>query len=213
MPRTFSVISARPLHLVNGSCVVNVLRKDSIEAPFACDERNPGGARSTHYVYTVCTTHTVPEDAAWEARGPSLLPLKRESFRERRKNTHTQYSVHHWPLQKMEQTTDCWAKLGSSAYLSLEAHDGNASACNASLRGLSNEYVQPINFTQLADPSFAVPIYGYVHPLFFLITLVGNGAVIAILTRPHMRSPTNALLTGKFMYSCISLTIVLGINA
>jgi hypothetical protein len=46
----------------------------------------------------------------------------------------------------------------------------------------------------LEDNSLVVPINGYVTPIVVVITLATNCIVCAVLLRPHMRSPTNALL-------------------
>ena len=42
--------------------------------------------------------------------------------------------------------------------------------------------------------STVVPINGYLTPIVVVVTLAANCVVCAVLLRPHMRSPTNALL-------------------
>jgi len=46
----------------------------------------------------------------------------------------------------------------------------------------------------LEDNDLVVPINGYVMPVVVIVTLATNCIVCAVLLRPHMRSPTNALL-------------------
>ena len=46
----------------------------------------------------------------------------------------------------------------------------------------------------LEENDLFVPINGYVMPVVVIITLATNCIVCAVLLRPHMRSPTNALL-------------------
>ena len=43
--------------------------------------------------------------------------------------------------------------------------------------------------------SYALPVYGVVSPTLILLTLVTNCLVCVVLLAPHMRTPTNVLLT------------------
>lgn len=45
-----------------------------------------------------------------------------------------------------------------------------------------------------APLSWSVPVYGYMVPAIALGTVACNVCVVAVLTRPHMRTPTNAVL-------------------
>jgi len=47
---------------------------------------------------------------------------------------------------------------------------------------------------RLEYTSLVVPIYGVISPVCILLTVVTNCLVCVVLLRPHMRSPTNALL-------------------
>lgn len=50
------------------------------------------------------------------------------------------------------------------------------------------------HYMLLENNALVVPINGYVTPIIVIITLATNCIVCAVLLRPHMRSPTNALL-------------------
>lgn len=43
-------------------------------------------------------------------------------------------------------------------------------------------------------PALTVPIYGYIMPVILLITLICNTLIIIVLSKKHMRSPTNMVL-------------------
>ena len=62
---------------------------------------------------------------------------------------------------------------------------------------LSNDTwdTEPIaQLMRLEENNLVVPINGFITPVVVLVTLVTNCIVCAVLLRPHMRSPTNALL-------------------
>jgi len=40
----------------------------------------------------------------------------------------------------------------------------------------------------------AVPIYGYIMPIILLVTFIANILIIMVLSKKHMRSPTNLVL-------------------
>lgn len=42
--------------------------------------------------------------------------------------------------------------------------------------------------------SFTIPIYGYVMPVAFALTIFCNSLVIIVLSQKHMRTPTNLVL-------------------
>ena len=42
--------------------------------------------------------------------------------------------------------------------------------------------------------SYVVVLFGYITPIFFLITVVANIMIVLVLSRPDMRTPTNLVL-------------------
>lgn len=62
-----------------------------------------------------------------------------------------------------------------------------------------------VNFTHMRSLSLSVPVYGYVTPLLLLITLITNSIVVAVLSRPHMKSPTNFILCAMAISDVITL--------
>lgn len=62
--------------------------------------------------------------------------------------------------------------------------------CEGSFSNITN--IELANNTLPSD--LAVPLYGYALPIIVILTLVANSIIITVLTRRHMRSPTNVLL-------------------
>ena len=43
-------------------------------------------------------------------------------------------------------------------------------------------------------PELTVPIYGYIMPMVLLVTFICNALIIIVLSKKHMRTPTNLVL-------------------
>ena len=43
-------------------------------------------------------------------------------------------------------------------------------------------------------PELTVPIYGYIMPIVLLVTFICNALIIIVLSKKHMRTPTNLVL-------------------
>ncbi|XP_055338796.1 sex peptide receptor-like [Paramacrobiotus metropolitanus] len=73
--------------------------------------------------------------------------------------------------------------------------------------GIENFSALLVNFTVLRNPQYSIPVYGYVTPLLFIIVLCTNTIVVAVLSRPHMRSPTNFILCVMAISDLLTLGI------
>lgn len=51
-----------------------------------------------------------------------------------------------------------------------------------------------LNITESSPINYAIPIMGYCMPFLILITIIANTMVVVVLSKRHMRSPTNAVL-------------------
>ncbi|CAL8111659.1 unnamed protein product [Orchesella dallaii] len=51
-----------------------------------------------------------------------------------------------------------------------------------------------VNITLSSPIDYAIPIGGYCMPFLILITIIANTLVVVVLSKRHMRSPTNAVL-------------------
>ena len=57
-----------------------------------------------------------------------------------------------------------------------------------------------VNYSNLVNLDLALPIYGYLVPIFVLIMLVTNISIIAVFSCKHMRTPANSILLGKSVF-------------
>ncbi|KAI8433662.1 hypothetical protein MSG28_015660 [Choristoneura fumiferana] len=61
-----------------------------------------------------------------------------------------------------------------------------------------------LNVTCQIPIDYALVMYGYIAPFLLVLTVVANTLIVAVLSRPHMRSPTNVILMA--MALCDMLT-------
>ena len=74
-------------------------------------------------------------------------------------------------------------------------------------RCLPTNTCYPMNASDKLGPlTLVVPIYGWLMPLVFIVTLVSNSLIIMVLSRASMQSPTNTVLLG--MAACDLVTII-----
>ncbi|CAL1539799.1 unnamed protein product [Lymnaea stagnalis] len=67
--------------------------------------------------------------------------------------------------------------------LSVDLNDKKYSNCSTEL-----------TFSLKTAMGYAIPINGYISPVLVLLTVINNTLVCIVLLKPHMRSPTNAIL-------------------
>lgn len=64
-----------------------------------------------------------------------------------------------------------------------------------------------INVTCEIPPEYAVPLYGYVMPYLLVVTIIANTLIVVVLSKRHMRTPTNVVLMA--MALCDMFTLLL----
>lgn len=64
-----------------------------------------------------------------------------------------------------------------------------------------------INVTCEIPPKYAVPLYGYIMPYLLVITIIANTLIVVVLSKRHMRTPTNVVLMA--MALCDMFTLLL----
>lgn len=52
---------------------------------------------------------------------------------------------------------------------------------------------------------YAQPMYGYVMPFLLLITIIANTLIVVVLSKRHMRTPTNAVLMAMALSDMFTL--------
>lgn len=62
-----------------------------------------------------------------------------------------------------------------------------------------------LNIASQVPVEYAVVLYGYITPIFFLITVVANILIVLVLSRPDMRTPTNLVLLSMAVADLLTL--------
>ncbi|XP_050312242.1 sex peptide receptor [Anthonomus grandis grandis] len=64
-----------------------------------------------------------------------------------------------------------------------------------------------INVTNEMPISYAIPLYGYFMPILLVITMVFNTLIVVVLSRKHMRTPTNIVLMSMALCDMFTLLV------
>ncbi|XP_056630831.1 sex peptide receptor [Diorhabda sublineata] len=83
----------------------------------------------------------------------------------------------------------------TSSNLTLHTMDSNLSHLNV------------INITTEMPITYAIPLYGYLMPILLIITIVANTLIVIVLSRRHMRSPTNVVLMAMALCDMFTLLV------
>ena len=70
-----------------------------------------------------------------------------------------------------------------------------------------SEVITYINITTEMPISYAVPLYGYIMPFLLIITIIANTLIVVVLSKRHMRTPTNVVLMA--MALCDMFTVLI----
>ena len=54
---------------------------------------------------------------------------------------------------------------------------------------------------------YALPLYGYVMPLLLAVTIVANTLIVVVMSRRHMRTPTNLVLMAMAVSDMLTLLL------
>lgn len=58
----------------------------------------------------------------------------------------------------------------------------------------SSNKIDYLNITLEMPITYAVPLYGYIMPFLLVITIIANTLIVLVLSKRHMRTPTNVVL-------------------
>lgn len=62
-----------------------------------------------------------------------------------------------------------------------------------------------INVTSEMPITYAVPMYGYIMPFLLVITIIFNTLIVVVLSKRHMRTPTNVVLMAMALCDMFTL--------
>ncbi|XP_030761975.1 sex peptide receptor-like [Sitophilus oryzae] len=71
----------------------------------------------------------------------------------------------------------------------------------------TNETPTYINVTNEMPIAYAVPLYGYFMPILLVITIVANTLIVVVLSKRHMRTPTNIVLMAMALCDMFTLLV------
>lgn len=66
---------------------------------------------------------------------------------------------------------------------------------------------RPLNITADLDIRYAQPLYGYIMPLLVIVTLVANTLIVLVLSKKHMRTPTNMVLMAMALSDMFTILV------
>lgn len=62
-----------------------------------------------------------------------------------------------------------------------------------------------VNITCELPINYAVPMYGYIMPFLLFITIIANTLIVVVLSKRHMRTPTNVVLMAMALCDMFTL--------
>ncbi|KAK9675237.1 Serpentine type 7TM GPCR chemoreceptor Srw [Popillia japonica] len=62
-----------------------------------------------------------------------------------------------------------------------------------------------INVTNEMPINYAIPMYGYTMPFLLIITIIANTLIVVVLSKRHMRTPTNIVLIAMALCDMFTL--------
>lgn len=65
--------------------------------------------------------------------------------------------------------------------------------------------VEYLNITADLDIRYALPLYGYIMPFLVVITIIANTLIVLVLSKKHMRTPTNFVLMAMALSDMLTL--------
>lgn len=118
-------------------------------------------------------------------------------------------AIGYWVLDEFvyDDVADEWnasvgvlAAVSGSLGLSPAAayNDSMAAGPNASAAGF-------LNITADLDVRYAMPLYGYIMPFLVVVTMCANTLIVIVLSKKHMRTPTNFVLMAMALSDMFTL--------
>lgn len=123
-------------------------------------------------------------------------------------------------VQMVEEMEEIWPTLGGPYFQCVNCTGGgvydvsilNTTATSITMPNSSiwhnateEEESDYLNVTKEFPIDYAVPMYGYAVPFLLLITIVANTLIVVVLSKRHMRTPTNAVLMAMALSDMFTL--------
>lgn len=65
--------------------------------------------------------------------------------------------------------------------------------------------IEYLNVTKELPIKYAQPLYGYIVPFLLVITIIANTLIVVVLSKRHMRTPTNVVLMAMALCDMFTL--------
>lgn len=85
----------------------------------------------------------------------------------------------------------------------IEAAAAAAGSFNTS--GMNASRSPYLNITADLDIRYALPLYGYIMPFLVVVTIIANTLIVLVLSKKHMRTPTNLVLMAMALSDMFTL--------
>jgi neuromedin U receptor 1 len=69
----------------------------------------------------------------------------------------------------------------------------------------ANMTIRYLNVTNELPIKYAQPLYGYVMPFLLVVTVIANTLIVVVLSKRHMRTPTNVVLMAMALSDMFTL--------
>lgn len=73
------------------------------------------------------------------------------------------------------------------------------------LQHVDSKPINILNITNELPINYARPLYGYVMPFLLVVTIVANTLIVVVLSKRHMRTPTNVVLMAMALCDMFTL--------
>lgn len=70
---------------------------------------------------------------------------------------------------------------------------------------MNNSELKYLNITTDLDIRYALPLYGYAMPFLVVVTIIANTLIVLVLSKKHMRTPTNLVLMAMALSDMLTL--------
>lgn len=107
-----------------------------------------------------------------------------------------------WLLYDEEEDDDDDDVNGTSFSAAATATGSLFNTTTTLLLGNQTHYM---NITAELDIRYALPLYGYIMPFLVVVTIIANTLIVLVLSKKHMRTPTNIVLMAMALSDMLTL--------
>lgn len=99
------------------------------------------------------------------------------------------------------------SSISSTTTTSLIFHQLVSTDNESEVEDNTSQVLDYLNITTEMPITYAVPLYGYFLPFLLVITIVANTLIVVVLSKRHMRTPTNMVLMAMALCDLFTLLV------